>query len=45
MHNLGLYYKNGTGVEKDYNKVFKLVNQSAEGGYLGGIIMLGYCNS
>jgi TPR repeat protein len=36
MHNLGLYYKNGTGIEKDYNKAFELFEQSAEGGYLGG---------
>ena len=30
-------------INKNYNKVFELVKKSAEGGYSGGITMLGYC--
>jgi TPR repeat protein len=43
MYNLGLFYKNGIGVEENYNKSFEMFKQSAEGGYSGGITMLGYC--
>ncbi|GET04746.1 kinase-like domain-containing protein [Rhizophagus clarus] len=31
------------GVQKDYNKAFILFKQSAERGFSGGVMMLGYC--
>ena len=43
IHNLGNYYINGMGVEKDYNKAFVLFKQSDEKGLPDGITMLGYC--
>jgi TPR repeat protein len=44
MFNLGIYYENNKDdFEKDYNKAFELFKQSAEGGCLDGIMMLGYC--
>jgi TPR repeat protein len=42
MYNLGIYYENGEDVE-NYDKAFELFKQSAEGGHLNGIVMLGYC--
>uniref|UniRef100_U9SL35 Sel1 repeat family protein n=1 Tax=Rhizophagus irregularis (strain DAOM 181602 / DAOM 197198 / MUCL 43194) TaxID=747089 RepID=U9SL35_RHIID len=36
IYNLGNCYRNGNGVEKDYNKAFELDKQLAEGGYSGG---------
>ncbi|GBC22406.2 kinase-like domain-containing protein [Rhizophagus irregularis DAOM 181602=DAOM 197198] len=43
IRNLGTCYRDGKGVEKDYNKAFESFKKSAEGGYLGGIMMLGHC--
>ncbi|GBC31753.2 kinase-like domain-containing protein [Rhizophagus irregularis DAOM 181602=DAOM 197198] len=40
---LGLYYKEGIEVEKNYNKAFELFEKSAEGGYSDRINSLGYC--
>jgi TPR repeat protein len=34
---------NETGINKDDNKAFKLFKQSAEGEYINGIRILGYC--
>ncbi|RIA88900.1 hypothetical protein C1645_725633, partial [Glomus cerebriforme] len=36
-------YKNGEVVDKNYNKAFELFKKSAEGGYVDGILNLGYC--
>jgi hypothetical protein len=44
MYNLGRCYLNEFG-EKNDNKAFELFKLSAEGGYSGGITMLGYCYS
>ncbi|CAB4437664.1 unnamed protein product [Rhizophagus irregularis] len=43
VYNLGISYKDGIGVEKDYNKAFELLKQSAEEGHIMGLMMLGYC--
>ncbi|GBC32663.2 hypothetical protein RIR_jg12059.t1 [Rhizophagus irregularis DAOM 181602=DAOM 197198] len=46
MYELGLCHNDGEGVEKDYNKAFKLFKQSTGRGFPGGmmmLLMLGYC--
>src|SRR5436190_5358242 len=36
-------YKNGEGVNINYNKAFELYQKSADGDYPDGTYMLGYC--
>ncbi|GET03178.1 kinase-like domain-containing protein [Rhizophagus clarus] len=44
-HNLGVFYRSRIGIKKDYSKAFELFKQSADGGYSGGITVLGDCYS
>ncbi|PKY51678.1 hypothetical protein RhiirA4_468850 [Rhizophagus irregularis] len=37
QYNLALMYKDGEGVEKDYNKTFEFSKRSAEGKYYRGV--------
>ncbi|PKK70645.1 hypothetical protein RhiirC2_779424 [Rhizophagus irregularis] len=43
QYNLALMYKDGEGVEKDYNKTFEFSKRSAEGKYYRGVLQLGIC--
>src|SRR3989337_543335 len=43
MYNLGVLYEDGNDVKRNCNKAFELFKQSSEGGFISGIMMLGYC--
>ena len=42
-HDRAFMYRDGVGVDKDNVKAFELFKESAEGGYLNGMNMLGEC--